>query len=318
MRTALNVSGVRKDAIHRGQAIGSPGSLFESDCINVRLAPVEKPEHAQRVRLHIGTGEFIGRLFLFDHAPEHAQIRLEEPTACARGQRAVIRKYSPPTIIAGAEVVTPNAKPRRKNDKEVSELLIEGAGASDGLVDRVIAQLERNPLGVATERVCEALGETAQSLGAVFEDLKQSGRALGFAGVWLANEHYGDVASRVGETLIQLHAKRPQAAGIPKFQVLADSGLGWDAKPFDRLLAKLSDDGLVMLRGSDIAHPDHRIAINDKQAALLQRVIDAMIAAGASAPSSSDLSLAVGAPVQAIEEMIRLGALPIHYEEFTP
>lgn len=307
MRTALNVSGVRKDAIHRGQAIGALGSLFETDCLNVRLAPVDQVVHASRIRVHIGTGEFIGRIFLFDNAPGYAQLRLEEPTACARGQRAVIRRYSPPTIVAGAEIVTPNAKPRRKNDSAIQELVSESEQIGEGLKGRVMAQLKRSALGVTTDHICEALGETPQSLGSTFEELKESGDALGFAGVWLAAENYDDVAGRINETLLRLHAERPQAAAVPKFQVLADSGLGWTAKPFDRLLAKLSEDGRVTLRGSDIAHPDHKIALNEKQAALLERVLSAMAEAGASAPSASDLAAAVGAPIQAIEEMIRLG-----------
>jgi selenocysteine-specific elongation factor len=307
MRTALNVSGFKKEAIHRGQAVGSPGSLFESHCINVRLAPIEAIQHAERVRVHLGTGEFIGRLFLFDTAPGYAQLRLEENAACARGQRAVIRKYSPPTILAGAEIVTPNAKPRRKNDADIAQLLRRDEEPSDGLSSRIAAQLGRYPNGVSTERICEALGETPQTLGTAFEELKSGGDALGFAGMWAAEKHIAGLVNVVSSALLQLHAKRPQAAGIPKSTLLAEVNLGWPAKAFDRLLSKLADDGAIVIKGSDVAHPDHKIALNDKQAALLRRVLDAMAAAGASAPSASDLSLAVGAPVQAVDEMLRLG-----------
>ncbi|MEO7453697.1 MAG: selenocysteine-specific translation elongation factor [Fimbriimonadales bacterium] len=306
MRTALNVSGVRKDAIHRGQAIGSPGTLFETQCINVRLATVGDLKHSQRVRVHVGTGEFIGRLFLFDHAPGFAQIRLEEPAACARGQRIVIRNYSPPAVLAGAEIMTPNAKQRRKNDPEVAELLREG-GEAETITNRVSAALERHPRGISTERVCEALGETAQNLGGVFEEFKSSGKALGFAGMWVLREHVEALAKEVESELQKLHAARPQAAGIPKSQVLAASAIGWPPKPFDRLLAKMADDGTVVLRGSGVALAGHKIALNEKQAALLERVIEKMVAAGATAPSASDLAAAIGAPVQAIDEMIRLG-----------
>ena len=307
MRTALNVSGVRKETLHRGQAIGSTGSLFESVCINVRLAPIEKIQHSERVRVHLGTGEYIGRIFLFDNAPEHAQLRLEESAACARGQRAVVRKYSPPTILAGAEIVTPNAKPRRKNDAEISELLRQEASPDAGLAERILSVVERNPLGVSTDRVCEALGETPQSLGGAFEELKAAGSAFGFAGMWVAQEHFRDLADRINLTLETLHSTKPQAAGMPKSQVLAESRIGWPAKSFDRLLAKMSDDEILVVKGSGIAHSGHRIVLNEKQSQLLTRVITAMVAAGATAPNARDLSLSVGAPVQAIEEMIRLG-----------
>lgn len=303
MRTALNVTGVRKEALHRGHALGSVGSLSETDCLNVRLAAVDSLQHGCRVRVHIGTGEFIGRLFLFDHAPDFGQVRLEEVAACARGQRIVIRRYSPPTLLAGGEIVTPNAKPRRKNDASVRELLLQKDTEGDPILDL----LARHPLGATTDSLCEALGKTPQALGDAFEQHKRSGTALGFAGMWLAPEHFPAVAQRVREAMESLHKGQPQSATVSKSQVLAESGLGWPAKSFDRLLAKLVDEGLVNARGSSLAHPDHKISLNEKQAALLQRVVSAMIESGASAPSSEDLAQSVGAPVQAIDEMIRLG-----------
>jgi selenocysteine-specific elongation factor len=306
MRTALNVSGVRKEAIHRGQAIGSPGSLFETSCLNVRLASVEEVKHAQRVRVHVGTGEAIGRVFLFDKAPGFAQIRLEEPTACARGQRLILRNYSPPTLLAGGEIVIPNAKPRRKNDAEVASLL-EGGGEAETLAGRVRAELEKHSLGVSTERICEALGESPQSLGGTFEELKARDEALGFAGTWVASNHFSTVCSQVVQALLDLHGRKPQAAALAKAAVLSAAGLGWPGKSFDRLLAKMAEDGLVVVRGNEVAHIEHRISLNEKQSALLERVLAKMEEAGANAPSPPDLAAAVGAPVQAIEEMIRLG-----------
>lgn len=303
MRTALNVSGIRRDALHRGQAVGAPGSLFETGCLNVRLTVVSKLEHAARVRVHIGTGEFIGRVFLFDHAPGFAQLRLEEPAACARGQRLILRRYSPPTLLAGGEVITPNASPRRKNDAAVQDIL-SNEDAGD---DRILNLLKRYSLGATTEALCEALGESPQSLGDEFERHKQSGDAIGFAGVWIAKEHFTEVAERVRRALSALHAQQPQAASVSKSQVLAASGLGWAAKPFDRLLARLVDEGLVVAKGSSLAHPDHKIALNEKQAALLRRVIAVMVEAGASAPAPQDIATTVSAPVQAVDEMIRLG-----------
>jgi selenocysteine-specific elongation factor len=206
-------------------------------------------------------------------------------------------------VLAGGEIVTPRAKPRRKNDRSIGEILL----LEDGDGDRLLDLLSRHPLGANTESLCEALGETPQALGNTFERHKKSGAALGFAGMWLAPEHFPDVAERVRKSMASLHQKGPQAATVSKSQVLAESGLGWPAKAFDRLLSKLVDEELINVRGSSLAHPDHRISLNEKQAALLHRVVAAMTEAGASSPNPSDLALLVGAPVQAIDEMIRLG-----------
>jgi selenocysteine-specific elongation factor len=306
-RTALNVAGVRKESLHRGQAVGAPGALVETTCVNVRLAPVGEIRHGQRIRFHIGAGEFIGKLFLFDEAPGFAQVRLEKEVACARGQRAVIRKYSPATILAGAEIVTPNAQLRRKTDKEIAEIVGDGAQQDESFESRIMAELAKRPMGIETAAICEALGQTQQMLGTAFETLKKSGEALGFAGIWISKENYGPLTVRVLEAVADLHKQSPQAAGIDKAKVASRAGLRWPVKSFDRLAAQMAEDGAILMSGSDIRHPEHKVAINDKQEALLQRTLDAMRKGGAVVPSAGDLALEVGAPRQAIDEMIRLG-----------
>lgn len=304
-RTAINLTGVKKEDLHRGQAVAAPGCLAETQILNVRLTPVADLKHGQRVRLHIGSGEFIGKLFLFDHAPGFGQLRLEEPVACARGQRAVLRRYSPPDLLAGAEVVTPNATKRRKNDRAVAELLAGREEGDDS--ERIYGELTRHPLGIETRDVCEALGATAQTLGDAFERLLNDGRARSFAGMWVADKHLGEVRGVVEEALARLHAQHPSRPAIQKSDLLAETNLGWSAKAFDRLIQYLDEAGAVVLHAGDVRLPDFRVSLSEKQEQLLQRVLGAMEKAGAAAPSVADLANDLRVPPQAVEEMIRLG-----------
>lgn len=304
-RTAINLSGVKKEDLHRGQAVAAPGCLTETQILNVRLTPVAEIKHGQRVRLHIGSGEFIGKLFLFDHAPGFGQLRLEEPIACARGQRAVLRRYSPPDLLAGAEVVTPNATKRRKNDRVVAELLAGREEGDDSA--RIYSELLRHPLGIETKDVCEALGATAQALGDAFERLLNDGRSKSFAGIWVADKHLGEVRRVVEDALSRLHAQRPSSPAISKSELLAETKLAWSPKAFDRLIQHLDEEGAVVLHAGDVRLPEFRIRLSEKQEQLLQRVLSAMEKAGAAAPSVADLANDLRVPPQAVEEMIRLG-----------
>ncbi|MBA3726440.1 MAG: selenocysteine-specific translation elongation factor [Armatimonadetes bacterium] len=306
-RTALNVAGIRKEALHRGQAVGARGALFETTCVNVRLAPVADIKHGQRVRLHVGAGEFLGKLFLFDEAPGFGQIRLEGEIACAQGQRAVIRKYSPPTVLAGAEIVTPNAQTRRKSDKQIAGIAGGAGGSAAGLPERIMVELKRWPTGAETETICEALGQSPQALGVAFESLKQDGKALGFAGRWLDADQYKEFVERIRAATMTLHGQNPQAAAVSKNRVVAESGIEWQPKAFDRLTAKMAEDGQIELHRGDLRHPNYKISLNEKQAALLDRTLSVMKLHGAVAPSMQDLALEVCAPPQAVSEMIRLG-----------
>lgn len=304
-RTAINLTGVKKEDLHRGQAVAAPGCLAETQIVNVRLTPVADLKHGQRIRLHIGAGEFIGKLFLFDHAPGFGQLRLEAPIACARGQRAVLRRYSPPDLLAGAEVITPNATKRRKNDRSITDLLV-GRDESDDS-ERIYAELMRHPHGVETSEVCEALGATPQALGESFERLLQDRRASSFAGMWVADEHIAGVTRAVTEALRSLHERNPGQPAIRKSVLLVETGLGWGAKAFDRLIQFLDAAGDVVLHAGGVRLPDFRVQLSERQEQLLERVLEAMERAGAAAPSASDIANELRVPPQAVEEMVRLG-----------
>ncbi|HWP31795.1 MAG TPA: selenocysteine-specific translation elongation factor [Fimbriimonadales bacterium] len=307
-RTALNVAGIEMEALHRGQAIGSPGSLVETKCINVRLVSIEKPKHGERVRVHIGSGEFFGKLILFDAAPGYAQIRFEEAVACSKGQRFVIRRYSPPILLGGGEIVTPNARIRRKSDPTVRELFTnETTDSVRSVEESILAEVEKHPEGVETSAICETLGRTPQELGEAFEKLKQQNKILGFAGIWITAENYKNLAERIRKILYTLHEKEPTLAAIPKSRLIQASGISWNTKSWDRFLSKLNEDGFVRLMGGDVRHPDFAIQLNERQKALLERVLEVMNSRGAIAPSPSEVANELRIPQQAVEEIFRLG-----------
>ncbi len=304
-RTALNIVGTKKELLHRGQALCAPGTLEETTCINIRLVEVAEIEHGERVRAHIGSGEFIGKVFLFDNAPGIAQLRLESPAACGKGQRLVLRRYSPPDLLAGGEVVTPSAKPRRKSDSKIAEIV--QPTSDEPIAERILRVLSSKPSGTKTEEVCEALGMIANALGDAFEDLKKSERALGFAGVWLTPEQFDSLAERIRSALAKLHEANPRSSYHPKATVLQEAGVDWDPKPVDRLISRLAEERRVLVQGSGMRHPDFAIRLSDKQQELLSRVLEVMEKFGAVAPDAKELAGEAGAPPQAIEEIWRLG-----------
>lgn len=304
-RTALNIVGTKRELLHRGQALCAPGTLEETTCINVRLVQVAAIQHGERIRAHIGSGEFIGKVFLFDHAPRMAQLRLEMPAACGKGQRLVLRRYSPSELLAGGEVITPSAKPRRKSDPKIAE--ITQSACDDPLAERILRVLLAKPSGTRTEEVCEALGMNANALGDAFEDLKKSQRAYGFAGVWLTPKQFLALAERIRSALTKLHKENPRLSYHPKAMVLQEAGVDWEAKAVDRLVSRLAEERLVIVQGSGLRHPDFAIRLTDKQQELLRRVLEVMESFGAVAPDAKEVAGAAGAPPQAIEEIWRLG-----------
>ncbi|MFR9803990.1 SelB C-terminal domain-containing protein [Pseudonocardia sp. RS010] len=119
-RVAVNLRGLPKEAVGRGDALLTPGAWLTATEIDVRLrapgsraepdAPVELP---RQLMLHAGaaaTGVRVRPL-----GPRHARLRLEHALPLRIGDRAVLRDPGRRAVLAGAVVldVRPPALVRR-------------------------------------------------------------------------------------------------------------------------------------------------------------------------------------------------------------
>ena len=117
-RTAVNLAGIEVGELERGSTLVTPGTLTPSHRVDLQLFLLPKAQpltHRQRVRVHLGTSEVLGRVILLDReelAPGEtalAQLQMEELLVAARQDRLIIRSYSPMTTIAGGLVIDPHA-----------------------------------------------------------------------------------------------------------------------------------------------------------------------------------------------------------------
>src|SRR5437867_507477 len=123
-RTAIALHAIEKENVQRGDWIVAAGSLRSSQILDVRFELL--PDYPkiwganQRMRFHLGASEIIGRLVLLEGASLEsghsalAQVRLEKPAVAARGDRFVVRTYSPARTAGGGVVIEPVAAKRRR------------------------------------------------------------------------------------------------------------------------------------------------------------------------------------------------------------
>lgn len=300
-RTALNLGGVKLEDVRRGMAVGAPGALFETRILDARVRQVAPLKHGLRVRVSLGAEEAIGKAFLSDVDPELVQLRLETSVACALDQPVIIRRYSPPDLLAGGRVSVPQATARRKS---------EAAGPRrEGLSDdqAVLAVLEGQEQGISTEEICRRLGKSPQALGDAFEALKKEKAVFGFGGRWFEKTAFVAAANRYLKALKELHEAKPTQAYQPREKPAERAGLKWQNKPLDRIVAALAQSGKLRVEGAGVRLPSFRIALSEKQRAFLDRVSAALEEDGPNPPSGLDLANRVRAPIQAVEEILRLG-----------
>jgi selenocysteine-specific elongation factor len=104
-RVAVNLPGVERGDLRRGDALVEPGAYATSYRLDVLLEPVERIPDA--VTVHHGTAQIPARVVRADES--HAQLRLAAPVVAARGDRFVLRTD---TTVGGGFVLDP-VPPRR-------------------------------------------------------------------------------------------------------------------------------------------------------------------------------------------------------------
>jgi selenocysteine-specific elongation factor SelB len=129
-RVAVNLSDIDATAIARGDALVTPGAFEPSVRVDVTLELLfdARPlTHGTRVRVHHGTREVMARVAVAEVtsgaagggeplAPTtvppggraRARLRLESPLVVTRGDRFVLRAYSPVTTIGGGLIIDPH------------------------------------------------------------------------------------------------------------------------------------------------------------------------------------------------------------------
>lgn len=123
-RVAVNLPGIGKEQISRGEILATAGSMEGTMIADVRLQLLKSGQRSlksgTRVHLYHGAAELVCKIILFDRAVlkpgEEAvvQLRMEQMTAMKAGDHFVIRFYSPVETIGGGVVLNPNGVKRKK------------------------------------------------------------------------------------------------------------------------------------------------------------------------------------------------------------
>src|SRR5262245_8797357 len=244
-RTALALHGVDRDQLARGDWLCAPGSLRASRVLDVRFELL--PDYPRewkadtRVRFHLGASEIIGRLLLLGSsataslapgASALAQVRLEQPTVAARGDRFVIRSYSPSRTVGGGSVIEPVAERRRRSAAARTESL--EVSESGSLESRVLEKLAAHAKPASTEQVAQEAGESVAVAAAALEALVARGSVVMPApGRWLTDTRWGDAREQIARAVVEYAEKHPSRYGIAKGELKSGLKASLDAALFD-------------------------------------------------------------------------------------
>jgi len=316
-RVAVNLMRVSGEGVERGDTLCAPGSMQPSGLLDVRLSLLPRApgplKQRTRVRLHHGTAERLGRVYFMDRealAPGSssiAQIRLEGLVAAARGDRCVIRSYSPMATIGGAIVLEP--APVRHRGTDPSAVARLEAGESGSTLDLAREwTAARGPTPFAARDLAAALQLDAEEAAHVVAELVVGGEVtqLRDGPLHVAAPAHAALCESVLAALSAHHEAQPLSEAMAKDALQA--ALRRPAPTLlDDALARLAAAGEIAPGASGVRLAGHAVRLS----AAHQRALEAMQAlalGGRFAPPTRDEFLAA-AGVSRSEAQALLGRL---------
>ena len=328
-RTAVNLSGVDVGDIARGQDLVTPGAFEETRVADavVELLPDAKPlKHGARVRFHQGTAETLGRIAIVGPLASAAgrgvpaiepgsqafvRLRLERPTVLTRGDRYILRAYSPAVTIAGGAIIDP--RPPKTATRTETALARSRRLAIDPLADRAAVELAgatamidaAAAAGMPVPSLTTRAAIDPVALDARIDALVRSGAALRAGEVLVAPAIVADLKTRIVAVLAEHHRAQPLAEGVPR-EELRDQLFGrGHADVFARALDDLVTEKKIVVRDR-VALATHRVELSQEETRARTAIEQAFRQAGLKPPDAGTIAAEAGVSAAVADRVLKL------------
>ena len=317
-RVAINLSNIKKSEIKRGCVLAPPNNMKNTMMLDVKMniLPSSMRILTNHSRLHLftGTSEVLCRAVLLDKEEigsgesGYVQLRLEEEIALRRGDKFIVRFYSPMETIGGGVVLEPNpTKKKRFQQETIEELKRKESGSSEDIIEMHIHNCKDSMMTVA-----ELAKMTALSLEEVTEDVS-SLESQGIIKVFHMKRDsftWHSVNDKVFQQeltgkLSAYHVQHPYRYGMQKAEI--HNTFLKKVKPtvFDLYVDNLVEEGIVKRHNEFLSMPEHEIKKDAAYEKVEKRLLDIFEKAGLDFPKVSETDLG-GADPEVVDDILLL------------
>lgn len=282
-RTAINLSGVSKEDIDRGDVVAYPGAVTVTSMIDTELSIFSSTDRVilnnSRVHLYCGSDEVLCKVILLDRdalsagETAYAQLRLEEPAAVRRGDRFIIRFYSPILTVGGGRIIDALPAKHKRNKQEV----LSGMDVlSKGSISEIIYAKACERRFVKKSGLANELGLLDHEMEAASEAQIADGSLIVLPDDTIVSDskfaHLKDDTERI---IRDFHADNPLSDGIPRQELLSRLKNGWfvdDDRLVQAVVRYLLEQGFIEDKGKTIAVSGFSKEYTDEQKALKDKI----------------------------------------------
>lgn len=287
-RVALNLAGLEKSDITRGHVVCHLKVTLTTQrfdaFVEIRPGARREIENHERVRVHLGTAEVIGKVIILDErevlpprATGFCQIVLEEPVVALRGDRFILRNQTAQGTLGGGEVLHPFAQRHRRSEEGVSARL--AALRTADLLQACRAYLEvQSDFAAPLEEIYQGVNGREDEVAALlaqdpeilpFPD-KSPPEAYSVAGKWQR------LTAAVGKILAAFHQSAPLSRGMEMESLRSQLPFSFSPKIFRAVTDKVVAEGVAVREESLLRLPSHSVQLTEDEqgaAARLERLL---------------------------------------------
>jgi selenocysteine-specific elongation factor len=270
-RTAINLQGVEKSQVQRGDILAHQGTYVPSNRFDILFTYLsvtdKKLKNRTLVRFHSGTSETISRIILIGKdemepgETGYAQVILAAPTVTMAGDRFVMRSYSPVRTIGGGEILDPlPQKHKRFSDSTVNDFNVLRDGTD---LERVSVILDRAGLvGISSQELILRTGIKLNVLNKLLEEMFSKREAVPLNRGELrvvSSSVYGALREKILSEIEKYHEKFPLKEGFSKEELRTTLGPLVDPGFFNIAIKNLAKDGSIVIDRENVRISGHAV-----------------------------------------------------------
>jgi len=294
-RTAVNLAGIEHTAIQRGMVLSSRGRLRTTRRADVWLelllgAPALK--HRAQVHFHAGTLETIGEVYLLGArelepgGSAQAQIRLQEEAVLVRGDRFIVRQFSPVVTIGGGVVLDPHA--RRFSAKDTGRAQFLATLEKGSREDILWAMAERNILGITAEEIIVRTGWIEAEIQATAKTLSDKNLVRTVSNeplILIAEALFAEIGKKLLARAERFHKENPLLPGVTREELRASLGRRVRQETFAAAVQTLLEQRKITLQGEFVKKAGTEIILAPEELRAQEQITQAFAKAGLAVPS---------------------------------
>lgn len=301
-RTAINLAGIKKEELSRGQVLAYPGSLVNSTMVDATLrlfdSTQRKLKNGDRVHLSYGSAQAIGKVILLDcevvEAGQEAlvQIRFDDPICVKRNDKFIIRFYSPVETFGGGTILNPAADKHKRGQEDIIESLrLKKTGTDMEILEQMVNEESRR--FPEAKDLAAWMDLTVSEAEQMLDTLRNKKKILHLNdGSFVGKAYWEKVSELANQVLAHFHRENPIVEGMDREELksrLAERMHLKSGKKAEVLMAELEKRKVITIQGSIVSVAGFTVSYSDEASQMMTDMENIYKKAGIEVPSTDEL-----------------------------